>query len=54
MNATHTPGSDDSHLDEIERDEDKREEAQVDESLEKDGLLPVPEATPTEGPAPAA
>lgn len=42
------------NLDEIEEQEDQREEAQVDESLEESGLLPVPEPTPTDGQAPGA
>ncbi|UFS60113.1 hypothetical protein [Subtercola endophyticus] len=45
---------DDSDLDKIEEDEDKREEAQFNKSIEADGLLPVPDAAPTDGPAPAA
>jgi hypothetical protein len=46
--------NDETDLDRIEEDEDKREEAQIDKSLEADGLLPAPEAIPTDGPAPAA
>lgn len=41
-------------LDTIEEQEDRRETAQVDESLEDEGLLPVPEATPADGQAPGA
>ncbi|PPF80159.1 hypothetical protein C5B96_11245 [Subtercola sp. Z020] len=40
--------------DKIEEQEDRREQAQVDESLEDAGLLPVPEATPADGQAPGA
>lgn len=42
------------NLDEIEEQEDQRETAQVDESLEEGGLLPVPEPTPADGQAPGA
>ena len=63
MSDTNTPGNtnaadnsdlDNPDLDKIEDDEDKREQAQLDDSLEEDGLLPVPEATPTDGQAPGA
>ncbi|GGF25012.1 hypothetical protein [Subtercola lobariae] len=43
-----------TETDRIEEAEDKREEAQFDKSVEEDGLLPAPEATPTDGPAPGA
>ncbi|MCU1480195.1 MAG: hypothetical protein JWQ19_981 [Subtercola sp.] len=55
MSDTTTPAPDsDSDLDKIEEDEDKREEAQFNKSVEADGLLPAPDATPTDGPAPGA
>ncbi|MCU1478552.1 MAG: hypothetical protein JWQ64_3245 [Subtercola sp.] len=49
----HSTG-DETELDRVEEGEDKREKAQLDESLEEEGLLPAPDATPSEGPAPAA
>ncbi|MDF2442682.1 MAG: hypothetical protein JWR01_885 [Subtercola sp.] len=42
------------NLDDIEEKEDEREEAQLDDSLDEEGLLPVPKATPADGEAPAA
>lgn len=53
MSDTNTSASGDD-LDKIEEAEDKREEAQFDKEVESDGLLPAPDATPTDGPAPGA
>ncbi len=53
MTDTHST-DDETELDRIEEDEDKREEAQFNASIEEAGLLPAPDATPTDGPAPAA
>ena len=43
-----------SHLDRLEEREDRREEAQTDESLGEEGLLPVPKGMPADGQAPGA
>jgi hypothetical protein len=57
MNTDNVPEnteSTDASTDAIEEKEDRREQAQVDDSLEEAGLLPVPEATPADGQAPGA
>lgn len=55
MSENHTSdGAHEAELDKVEHEEDEREEAQFDSSLKKEGLLPAPEATPTDGPAPGA
>ncbi|CAN5235341.1 hypothetical protein BH09ACT6_BH09ACT6_12760 [soil metagenome] len=42
-----------SHIDSIEQAEDALEEQIVNDSLDELGLLPLPDAVPTDGPAPA-
>ena len=54
MTTTPNPASEDNARDAIEHDEDERERAQLDKSAEEIGLLPTPEAIPTDGSAPAA
>jgi hypothetical protein len=53
MNTDNVPENTEN-TDAIEEKEDRREQAQVDDSLEDAGLLPVPEATPADGQAPGA
>ncbi|TQL55033.1 hypothetical protein [Subtercola boreus] len=49
------PDQDDtSETDRIETAEDILEEAILNASLAEQGLLPVPDASPSDGPAPAA
>lgn len=44
---------DDDAMDRLEAKEDAREREFLNEQLKKHGLLPAPEATPSDGPAPA-
>ncbi|MBM7470634.1 hypothetical protein [Subtercola frigoramans] len=52
--STSTSASDDRDLDAVEHEEDQRERAQFDKSAKDAGLLPAPEAVPTDSPAPGA
>ena len=49
-----TPAPDLSHEERIESAENELEEGIVNAGLEKLGLLPLPDAAPSDGPAPAA